>query len=146
MGGDCNIMGAFSGGGGGGGATVSSAIVESQSNFTTTATSPVSVTNYSLTLPNTSNSNDCLVMFSGVMINSVSDAYDFELYQSTTKISATTCEPTTPYGHNSVVLTSTITDADGATLVLKMGTAGGNSGTFKSGSTLFSPMLAYAVS
>ena len=129
---------------GGGGA--STANVQNQGNFTTTSTSPVDVTNYSLTLPTTTaQSDDCICVFSGVMTNSVSDAFNFELVKNTTAIASSTCEPTTPYGHNSVVVANTICDADGDTLKLTLHSAGGNSCTFKSGTETTSGMTVFAV-
>ena len=128
----------------GGGA--STANVQNQGNFTTTSTSPVDVTNYSLTLPTTTaQSDDCICVFSGVMTNSVSDAFNFELVKNTTAIASSTCEPTTPFGHNSVVVANTICDADGDTLKLTLHSAGGNSCTFKSGGETTSGMTVFAV-
>lgn len=120
--------------------------VQDQGNFTTSSATAVDVTNYSLTLPTTTaQSDDCICVFSGVMTNSVSDAFNFELVKNTTAIASSTCEPTTPFGHNSVVVANTICDADGDTLKLTLHSAGGNSCTFKSGTDTTSGMSVFAV-
>jgi len=120
--------------------------VQDQGNFTTSSATAVDVTNYSLTLPTTTaQSDDCICVFSGVMTNSVSDAFNFELVKNTTAIASSTCEPTTPFGHNSVVVANTICDADGDILKLTLHSAGGNSCTFKSGTETTSGMTVFAV-
>ena len=128
----------------GGGA--STAIVQFQANFSTTSTTPVDITNYSLTLPTVAGSDNCFLMFDVTMARgAVSDAYQFDLIKNTTRVASNTCEPT-DNGYNENLSMNTIVSADGDTLKATMNSAGGNSGTFKSNTTTInSAMTAYAV-
>jgi len=71
MGGDCNIMGTFSGGGGGG-VTTNSITTTVTSSFSTTSTSFVAVTGMTLTLSDESNGL-AFVHVSGCWENTVAD-------------------------------------------------------------------------
>jgi len=125
----------------------STANVQDQGNFTTTSITPVDITNYSLTLPTTTaQSNDCFVMFSGVVaVSSIGDAYNFALVKNATSVAEATCEPPVA-GYNNSFVISTIVDADGDTLKATMHSAGGTAGsTFKSGTEQTSGMSAFAV-
>jgi len=128
------------------GGSASTEIVQFQANFSTTSTSPVDITNYSLTLPTVAGSDNCFLMFDVTMARgAVSDAYQFDLIKNTTRVASNTCEPT-DNGYNENLSMNTVVDADGDTLKAQMSSAGGNSGTFKSNTTTInSAMTAYAV-
>tara|TARA_Y100001951_G_scaffold99553_1_gene101714 strand:- start:312 stop:914 length:603 start_codon:yes stop_codon:yes gene_type:complete len=121
-----------------------SANVQDQANFSTTSVVPVDITNYSLTLPNTGGTNDCIVVFDGVMARTVADAYNYALVKNVTSIGEANCEPNLS-GYNMPFTINTVCDGDGDTLKATMHTAGGNSGTFKSGTENTSGMTAFAV-
>jgi len=136
------VLPTFQAAGGGGAST---AIVQSQSNFSTSSTSEVDITNYSMTLPTVTGSDNCFLIMVGTMArSSPSDAYYYGLVKDTTTVTSTTCEPNVT-GYNENFSMNTIIDGDGDTLKAVMSTAGGNLGTFKSGGTLNSAMTAFAV-
>jgi len=119
--------------------------VQAQADFSTTSTTPVDITNYSLTLPNTGGTNDCLVLFDGVVMRSgAADAYYLVLDKNTTTIGSATCEPNVA-GYNESFAINTLCDGDGTTLKATMNSAGGNNGTFKSKADQTSSMTAFAV-
>ena len=124
----------------------SSVTIGDLANFTTTSVVEVDITNYSLTLPTVSGSGNCFLIYVGTMaMSGAADAYYYALVKDATTVTSTTCEPSTA-GYNENFSMNTVVDADGDTLKAVMSVAGGNAGTFKSGSGgIYSSMTAFAV-
>ena len=118
--------------------------VQDQADFSTTSTSPVDITNYTLTLPNTGGTNDCLVLFDGVITRVVSDACNLKLVKNATEIGQANCEPPAA-STNAPFSINTLCDGDADTLKATMRTAASNTMTFKSQTEQTSGMTAYAV-
>ena len=106
--------------------------IQTSSHFTTTSTSLVDITNYSITLPTTTAAtDDCLIMLSyAVTISGASDAILLALTKDTTVlINQTTGAANVDNDYCSAF--QIIDDADGDTLKAQTSTAGGNMMTFR---------------
>ena len=115
----------------GGGASTAQ-YIQTSGHFTTTSTSLVDITNYSITLPTTTAaSDDCLIMLSyAVTISDASDAILMALTKDTTVLINQTTGAADP-DNDYCSAFQIIDDADGDTLKAQTSTAGGNTMTFR---------------